>query len=316
MERARGGFLKRVGNYPLFNFSYRALDILMKALSSYRIPSNYEIYHLADATLSSVARRMKPCVVTVHDLIPFMHSIRMSSTEIFPMLGMKSVVYADRALCDSESSKKDLLRFTDIDAKKVKVIYLGVDHELFHRRDKRRTRLRLSLPANSVIVLNVGTEETRKNIPTLFKAFHKLLKDVPEALLVRIGRKSNQSKRLIRQLGIEDRVVYRYPSAEEVAYYYNAADVLCFPSYFEGFGLPVLEAMASRLPVVAGNSSSTPEVIGDTGILVKPFDVEGFAHWMHEISEGSELRNIVSEKEFRRSLTFSWGKCARETLEV
>jgi glycosyltransferase involved in cell wall biosynthesis len=259
---------------------------------------------------------MKPCVVTVHDLIPFMHSIRISSTEIFPMIGMRSVVHADRALCDSESSKRDLLHLTDIDTKKVRVIYLGVDHELFKHRDKRRARLGLNLPADRVIVLNVGTEETRKNIPTLLKAFHRLLENVPEAMLIRIGRKSNQSKRLIEHLGIEDRVIYRYPSSEEVAYYYNAADILCFPSFHEGFGLPLLEAMASGLPVVAGDRSSTPEVLGDTGLLLDPFDVEGFTHWMHEILTNKELRNTVSENEFRRSLNFSWSKCARETLEV
>ena len=316
MERARVGFLKRIGNYPFFNFSFRTLEIIVKALSSYRIPSDYEIYHLADATLSSAARRIKPCVVTVHDLIPFMHSIRMSSTEIFPMIGMKSVVHADRALCDSESSRKDLLHFTDIDPKKTRVIYLGVDHSLFKRRDKRRNRLALNLPADRVIVLNVGTEETRKNMPTLFKAFQMLLKNIPEAMLIRIGRKSNQSKRLIESIGIEDRVIYRYPSAEEVAYYYNAADILCFPSFCEGFGLPLLEAMASGLPVVAGDRSSTPEVVGDTAILLDPFDVEGFTHSMYEISTNKELRDTVSGNEFRRSQNFSWSRCARETLKV
>ena len=316
MEHARGGFLNRVGNYPFFNFSYRALDLFVKGLSARRIPSNYDVYHLVNAALGYLAQRVEPCVVTVHDLIPFMRSIGMSSAELLWVRGMRSIVHADRVLCDSESSKKDLLRLTDVDPEKVRVVYLGVDHGLFKYRNKRQARARLNLPSNSMIVLNVGTEETRKNMPTLFEAFHELLKNVPGAVLVRIGRKSNQSKELIRRFGIENRVIYRYPSAEEVANYYNAADILCFTSFYEGFGLPLIEAMASGLPVVAGNRSSTPEVLGDAGILVEPFDVEGFAHWMHRVSTDDELRDIVSEKAFRRSLKFTWSNCAKKTLEV
>ena len=138
---------------------------------------------------------------------------------------------------------------------------------------------------------------------------------VPEAMLIRIGRKSNQSKRLIKHLGTDDRVVYRCPSAGEVAYCYNAADMLCFPSFYEGIGLSLLEAMTPDLPVVAGNRSSTPEVVSDTTeIVLDPSDVGCFTHWMLEISTNREFKSTVSGNEFKRSLNFGSSECARETF--
>ena len=255
-------------------------------------------------------------VITIHDILPFLLSTP-SKLELFLKKPFKEALMdSNMIICVSKSTEKDLLRFANIDPKKIRVIYYGVDHELFKPRDKLEARLRLGLPLDRPIILNVGTEEPRKNIPILLKSFKELLNSIPNALLVRVGEKTAYIEKLINSLGLNDKVLYRRASPNEVALYYNAADLLCFPSYYEGFGNPPLEAMASGLPVIAGNRTSIPEVVGDAGILLDPFDVDGFAYWMHEILSNEDLRIKFSEKGYRRSMNFSWEKCAWETLEV
>jgi hypothetical protein len=113
---------------------------------------------------------------------------------------MHFIRHADRIISISEYTKKDLLRFIDVDPRKVRVIYYGVDHELFKPRDKLEARRRLELPSDRPIILNVGSEEPRKNIPILLKSFKELLNSVPDALLVRVGERTARIEKLIRSL--------------------------------------------------------------------------------------------------------------------
>ena len=98
--------------------------------------------------------------------------------------------------------------------------------------------------------------------------------------------------------------------------YYNAADMLVFPSFFEGFGFPALQAMASGCPVVASNTTSIPEIVGDAGVLLSPLDVDGFAHWMYTICTNQDLKMKFISEGYKQSQLFSWEKCAQETLKV
>jgi glycosyltransferase involved in cell wall biosynthesis len=277
--------------------------------------SRFHVCHIVNPALAfAVPLMMKAKVVTVHDLIPFLRA--RSITDLFIRKSMNLVKNVERIICVSENTKKDLLYFIDVDPKKVSIIYHGVDHELFKPRDKLEARRKLGLPLDRPIILNVGSEEPRKNIPILLKSFKKLLNDVPNALLVRVGERTAHMEKLIRNLDLSNRVLYRRASLDEVALYYNAADLLCFTSYYEGFGNPPLEAMASGLPVIAGNRTSIPEVVGDAGILLDPFDVDGFAYWMREVLTNEDLRDRLSKAGYKRSMNFSWEKCAKETLDV
>ena len=277
--------------------------------------SRFHICHIVSPALAfAMPLVMNAKVVTVHDLISFLRA--RSITDLFIRKSMNIVKNADTIICVSESTKGDLLRFMDVDPRKVRVIYYGVDHELFKPRDKLEARRRLGLPLDRPIILNVGSEEPRKNIPTLLRSFKELLNDVSNALLMRVGERTVQMGKLIRNLDLSGKVLYRRASPDEVALYYNAADLLVHTAYYEGFGNPPLEAMASGLSVIAGNRTSIPEVVGDGGILLDPFDVDGFAYWMHEVLSNEDLRIKLSEKGYRRSMNFSWEKCARETLEV
>jgi glycosyltransferase involved in cell wall biosynthesis len=310
----------------LFNLIYQSLRAFrlewlyylwkFKRLSA-KLNINSPLVHITNAGyLASVIpklRRHHAIIVTIHDTIPIYARDSLGRR----MMGkaLRNVLLADRCITVSETTK-ERLRFIDVDLKKVRVIYYGVDHELFKPRDKLEARRRLGLPMDRPIILNVGSEEPRKNIPTLLRSFKELLNNVPNALLMRVGERTVQMEKLIRNLDLSGKVLYRRASPDEVALYYNAADLLVHTAYYEGFGNPPLEAMASGLPVIASNRTSIPEVVGDGGILLDPFDVDGFAYWMREVLSNEDLRIKLSEKGYRRSMNFSWEKCARETLEV
>lgn len=290
------------------------LAALTNLIFTLKIPKGYALYHISSPGLAVATRKIKPCIITVHDLIPFSFS-RHDALEPLFKKSMMDLTRAQRLICVSNYTKEELMRFFNIDPGIVRVIYNGLDHEQFKPRDKVTSRRMLGLSEDKVVVLHVGSEEPRKNIPTLIKAFYKFQTEIPNALLIRVGMKTPATQRLINSLGLGDKVVY-FRDGKSMGYFYNAADLFVFPSSLEGFGLPPLEAMASGCPVIASNKTSVPEVVGNAGILLDPFDVDGFAHWMHEVHTDEELKAKLIKKGFKRSKLFSWEKCARETLEV
>jgi glycosyltransferase involved in cell wall biosynthesis len=135
--------------------------------------------------------------------------------------------------------------------------------------------------------------------------------------LVRVGKKSKSMAKKIRTLGLEKTVVYAGEvSLDRLIELYRSADLFVFPSFYEGFGLPVLEAMACGCPVVTSNTTSLPEVVGDAGIMVEPSDVHGLAKAMYDVLTNDGLRRDMIKKGLRRAKMFSWEKTATETLSA
>ncbi len=280
-----------------------------------KIPRKYALYHIASPSLGIAAMRLKPFVITFHDLIPFTSA--RGPADLLLRRSMAQLTKAQRVICVSNYVKDELMRFFDIDPSIIRVIYNGVDHDLLRPRDKATSRKILGLGEDEVLVLHVGTEEEpKKNIPTLIKAFYKFQKEVPNAILMRVGEKTEAAQRLIHSLGLGDKVRYFFAPSGEVAHFYNASDLFVFPSSWDGFGLPPLEAMASGCPVIASNRTSIPEVVGDAGILVDEFDVDGFADGMLKVYKDEQLKAKLTAEGFKQSKLFSWERCARETLEV
>jgi glycosyltransferase involved in cell wall biosynthesis len=219
---------------------------------------------------------------------------------------------ADAIICPSEFTKNELIRTIGVNAQKINVIPNGVDHNLFKPRDKIVTRKRLGLPLDKRIVLHVGSELPRKNIDTLIKAFQILSTRMPKkVLLVRVGQQTNKMKKLIKSYNLEEFILhFNVRPRNELPYFFNAADVAVYPSTYEGFGIPPLEAMASGCPIITGNRTSLPEVVGDAGILVDPLDDKLMAEKIEMVLENHKLREDLIMKGIKRAATYTWEKCA------
>lgn len=264
-----------------------------------------------------------PSVITVHDLA-FLLYPRFLTRESARYYGQVDLAarQADHIIAVSNSTKRDTIRLLGVPESKITVIYEAA-HPLFTplADDVARefVRARYDLPAE--FILFVGTIEPRKNLPTLLRAF-KLLREryKSPAVLAIAGNRGwliEEVDRVIAELQLGDTVRFLGGVRnEELVYLYNAASVFVLPSFYEGFGLPPLEAMACGTPVIVSNVSSLPEVVSDAGLLIAPDDVEGLAVAMVRVLSDSALRDELRAKGLKRAQTFSWERAARETLAV
>jgi len=261
-------------------------------------------------------------VITIHDLTPFITSseAKFGRPLIYKLLLPRTLKTADKIIADSNSTKNDLINYFNIPEEKIRVILLAADEKFRPLSNKEIKEAKQKYSLNFPFILYVGTLEPRKNIPTLIKAFYKLKKKDIINKLVITGKKGWKYKEIfetIDKLNLQNDVVFTgYVSDEDLPALYNAADLFVYPSIYEGFGLPPLEAMACGTPVITSNTSSLPEVVRDAGIMVDPSDVNGLADAMHEVLTNESLRANMVKKGLEREEMFSWEKCARETLEV
>ena len=282
---------------------------------------NLDIVHSPENTTLFIKLKSKK-IVTVYDITPYV--VPESFTPItllrYKLLFSKTIKTADKIIAISNRTKKDLINYFNIPAKEIEVIYLAADEKFKLLNKEEINGIRQKYNLNFPFILYVGTLEARKNIPTLIKAFYKLKKKNIEHKLVIAGKKGWKYKNIfeiMEKLNLQNDVIFTgYVPDEDLPALYNVADLFVYPSLYEGFGLPPLEAMACGTPVITSNTSSLPEVVGDAGIMVDPYDVDGLADAMYEVLTDEGLRANMIKKGLERTEMFSWEKCARETLEV
>ncbi len=274
-------------------------------------------------------RKIFKTVVTVHDLTPFVFSkhfpigIKGSIKWFIQKYNIKNV---DAIIADSESSKKDIIKYTGINEKKITVIYLAPGEEFNKMQVSRQNIVRLQKKYNlpDKFALYVGDVTWNKNLPRLIKAVKKTnipLVMVGKALLQKEFDKENawnQDLITIQNLTKSHKQIISigFIPTEELVLLYNAATVFVMPSLYEGFGLPILEAMACGLPVVTTASGSISEVAGEAAFYVNPNDIDSIAHGIKELFENKSLRNKLSEEGYKQAKKFSWRKTVYKTVEV
>lgn len=277
--------------------------------------------------LAFIAPVISPCpfVVTVYDLsfLRYPEAFRPFNRWYLTTLTGYSVRRARAVITISESTRQDVIHFFNVPPEQVHSIYCGTDDSFrpLPAAEVEAFRIKKGLP--DTFVLYLGTLEPRKNVEGLIRAYAGWREQEPSApLLVIVGGKGwyyEQIFELVEQLNLSQAVCFPgFVPQAELPLWYNAATLFVYPSFFEGFGLPVLEAMACGTPVIASAGSSLPEVTGTEGAacLVEPADVEALAAAMAQVSDNPDLRATMSERGRARAAGFRWEKTARETVEI
>jgi glycosyltransferase involved in cell wall biosynthesis len=262
-----------------------------------------------------------PTVVTIHDLIHllFPEHYSLLHKAYYGFFLKTALKNAARIITVSQSSKKDLLSHYNIPDAKIEVTYEGVEDSFRPIHDKNRLNLfknKYHLPDQ--FILYVGNRKKHKNLERLVEAYSKFRKqDESRHYLVLSGLKDKNVERLAFKHKVKEWVVFSgHVDEEEMPLLYNSANLFVFPSLYEGFGLPPLEALACGVPVITSNAASLPEIIGGAGMLVCPQNSEEIAAAMSKVLSDKVLRKELIEKGMAQAGLFSWEECARKTLMV
>ncbi|MBI2597090.1 glycosyltransferase family 4 protein [Candidatus Daviesbacteria bacterium] len=286
-----------------------------------------DVLFIPSHTLPLIRKRGLKTMITVHDLgseyLPSMHQIKQRLYLSF--MQKYQLKTASKIIAVSKATKLDLINKIGIKSDKITVVYEGYDEKRFKIQD---LRFKNDIKVNSLrYFLFVGTVQPRKNLERVIRAFSTHLEGEKMQLHLRGGLKlliagskgwlSDEIYKLPKKLGIEDKVKFLgYVPDEKLAYLYKGAIALVFPSLFEGFGLPILEAQACSCPVITSNLSSMPEVAGKGAILVNPYSVDDIVRGMVQVQSSKFKVQSLIKAGLQNVKRFSWEKAARETLKV
>ncbi|WP_042686793.1 glycosyltransferase family 4 protein [Methermicoccus shengliensis] len=263
-------------------------------------------------------------VLTIHDLVPILLPETHTGITVMTWAPTLRLIAhrIDMIATDSHATKLDCMRHLGIPEERIRVVYCGVDPKYRPLEDREAILKDLEerYGIKKPFVLYVGTLEKRKNIPTLLRALYRLKKSGVCPLLVIAGRRGWKYDDIfdtIHELKLEHDVLFTgYVPEDDLVALYNAADLFVYPSLYEGFGLPPLEAMACGCPVITSNTSSLPEVVGDAGIMVDPHDVNALADAMERVLTDESLREDMRRRGLERAKRFSWQRSAREMWDI
>lgn len=266
-------------------------------------------------------------IVTVHDLIfkTFPQGHTQKTIEATEKQFQNIVKYADKIICVSKNTINDMSQYFNIDKKKISLVYQGVDKSIFYPMELEENlvaqKFIRSKGINEPFILSVGTIEPRKNLENLIYSFNILKsKKLFFGKLAIVGMKGWMSEgiaTLVRKLDLKEDIVFLgYLTDNQLRYFYNNAQVFVFPSFYEGFGFPIIEAFCCGAPVVTSNVSSCPEIAQDAAVISDPYKPADIANGIVQILHDEKLRRTLREKGFVRSVDFSFRKMAQETFDV
>ncbi len=275
-----------------------------------------DLFHSPDFVLPPTLHRTHT-IVTVHDLsfLRMPHCFPPPLLDYLTACVPRAVHRADHVLADSQSTRHDVIALLDVPEERVSVLYAGVEprfRPIGERDELERVRRKYNLPPR--FVLSVGTVQPRKNYGRLIAAFARL-PDTGLSLVIAGGRgwMYEEVEEAARAMGNRVKLIGFVDDADLPALY-TLAEVFALPSLYEGFGLPPLEAMACGTPVIVGDNSSLPEVVGEAGLRVEATDVESIATAIERLLGDHSLRQQCRERGLARARQFTWERAARELL--
>ncbi len=310
-------------NFELVTLPYPRLWTQL-GLAKETFTRKLDVLFIPAHTLPLIRQPGLKTIVTVHDLgaeyLPKTHQLKQRLyLNLMTHYQLKS---ATHLIAVSEATKTDLIKRISIPKEKISVVYEGYNQQLFQpvKNDALNNTLKEYDLVFEQYFLFVGTIQPRKNLARLIKAYAQALANNNQLPLLALaggkGWLSDEIYTLPKKLDIENHVRFLgYIPDEDLPALYSGAKAFLFPSLFEGFGLPIIEAMAVGCPVVTSNLSSMPEVAGDAAILVDPYSVPDICQGIQQIASEEKQAALVKAG-FAQVKKFSWEKCARETLEI
>ncbi|MDB6077677.1 MAG: glycosyltransferase [Akkermansiaceae bacterium] len=310
------------------------LDQALSQFSTRTIPAKLleggTIYHSPFFPIPRQVRDLKAVkkFLTVYDLNPILNpELFVAENDRYLRRLVGGIELEDFTIVISHATKRDLCEFRrDLDPERVFVTHLAAAESFYPCHDpalERVVRAKYGVPHDVPYLLSIATLSPHKNLSHLIRCFESLAEEgsVGDLHLVLAGGKGWQGEEVVRDATKSPRVRSRviitgYVADEDLSPLYSGALAFVFPSLYEGFGLPPLEAMRCGTPVISSNSSSLPEVVGDAGILISPTDVDGLCDAVLRVYQSAELRADLGTRSMARASHFSWEKCADETLNA
>jgi len=301
------------------NFSPLALDSLREK----------DIFHSPFFPLPRETKKIKNLkrFMTVYDLIAILYpQVSVPSIVCLMKKILKSIRLDDWVICISHSTKNDLCNYLKICPSRVFVIYPAADPNLFYPcsdfEKMASMRKKYHIP-DMPYLLSLNTLEPRKNVAHIVRCFLKLVQQehIKDLCLVLAGQNRWGCSDILQEVSnnraLKERIVMvGYVADEDLAALYSGALAFVYPSVYEGFGLPPLEAMQCGVPVITSNTSSLPEVVGNAGIMIAPHDENALCHNILEIYKKPSLRQVMSLNSINQAKQFTWEKCIQETVRA
>ena len=292
--------------------------------------SEADIFHATFYHIPHQARECKKLkkFATVYDLIPIILSqffLGKNDADYQRMqASLNSLTAEDYILCISQATKNDLLNHVKLNPERVFVTHLAANTALFYRCNDAvniaSVKHKYGIP-DAPYILGVSTLEPRKNLEHVIRCFAKVVQQqgIKDLNLVLVGAKGWEYEKIFQEIAnfglSKDRIIITgYVADEDLAAIYSGAMVFIYPSLYEGFGLPPLEAMQCGIPVITSNNSSLPEVVGDAGIMLDAADADGLCHSILKLYSTPALRQEMSLKSLAQAKKFSWERCTQETI--
>ncbi len=307
-------------NYPIQS----ALSLLSNSafLGSNELEKEIDLFFAPDHHIPKF--KHIPVVATIADAYPLIHPEMVSQRlRWFKNIAFKHASeWADQIITVSEHSKKDIIQYFKIPEERISVVYNGVNRAYFQQiSEERKEKVREKFGLNEDYFIFVGTIQPRKNLSRLIEAYLSLpsvLRQKHHLVIIgHYGWGEDNLKQKLDTLGELDTIHHlAHVSDQELYALQQSALAMVYPSLYEGFGLPILEGFASRIPVITSSTTSIPEVAGDAACYVDPLDSSDIAAKMKQLANDKLMQKEMIEKGLKKVETFSWEKCAREHLNI
>ena len=310
--------------YPNKVFNY----LLQKTLRTPKVDKKLgvDVILMPHINFAAISRET-PSILTVHDISFLRYPEFFSGRKNFwhYMINVIKMIRSfDKIVAVSENTKYDIVEICGVSEEKIKVIYPGINRGSFEKvtEEEGLSRIKQKYGLSDNFIFFMGTLEPRKNIEGLIKAFDilcKYQKNEGYELVIAGGKgwRSEQIMETWKNSPYRDRIKFLdYVPREEKRYLYRAASVFAYPSFYEGFGFPPLEAMAQGTPVLTSFSSSLPEVVGDAALLVDPYNTRKIAYYLEQLLQDEQLREELRNKGYEQVKKYDWKSTTRQYLEL